>query len=163
MKYAKATGKKKVDPRLLQPSDSDERYDFLIENHKRALEYLPRVQRHQHAQETWVVKAEHNECGTAACAFGWVTLAGILDGLRYSIKEKGTHTQYLPNINGKGGTEYGVFGWDHAAAQYFGVHTFDNVFSSTSLTMEEVLERLKWQLQILQRERKISRSARYVA
>lgn len=151
MKYAKATGKRKVKAALLNASKSDERYDFLIENHRRAIELLRTVQPHQHRQYTWAVKEERNVCGTAACAFGWVTLTGILDGLRYTAGEDDSYEPVICKYK----EEKEVYYWGEAAQDYFGVQTTSSIFVVVTLKMPTIIARMEKRLQTLRRQRKL--------
>jgi len=139
----------------LSQSSSDARYDFLIENHKKAIECMELVQPYQHDQGHFGYVETKNPCGTAACALGWVAVGNWIDGLQYTteyvLKNRAPHNydSLSPIINGKHGDT-----WRTAGCNFFGWTTYERVFSNAYLNKEGVISHLKARLKSLQMHRK---------
>lgn len=148
--------KNKIEFEKFIPSASDERYKFVIENHKKLLRLLHSVTAQQHEQGVWARNAPENPCGTAACALGWAVISGEFDGLRYCMTPDSRH--YIPVVNNRyvtigneapttpffdGGDFMRVGYW------YFGGNTTNDVFGDLDLSLSSVIKQIEQRLQDL--------------
>lgn len=139
---------------LPDPNGSDERYGdasiqrlkFLLRNHRRAVDMFKTIRSWQHDQSVWAMDA-NNECGTVACAAGWVALTNILPGFQYTksnAQYPWMSPEYDPVVNGERTS------WDRANYQFFGQQTTHNIFWDTDLNRREILNRMRDRIQSLE-------------
>ena len=141
---------KKVSQKLLRPSPTAARKQFVLENHRKLIDIMKEVPNNQHDQGTWgeydpdvltekqVNQAPH--CGTTCCALGWAGVSGEFDGLGVFA----TDGHIEPTINN---SDQYVIDWDEVGVGYFGGVTFRSVFMDTGSRREKVIEKLEARVQ----------------
>lgn len=115
------------------------------ENARRLADFLDTVPDEQVTMRSWVrtiqpLHATRPACGTAACAFGWAMLSGVIPGLSWVLDDEVARWPARPVIDGD--TEARVQ-FPYAACKFFGRQVYDSVFMETGHTRTGVISRLR--------------------
>lgn len=138
---------KHINPKLLRTDNSDERYKFLLENHKKLIKVLEDLPDAAHEQDIWLEVPKDNPCGTTGCALGWAVASGEFTGLGYYNYE--THDgayKTLPAINegyiGDAPCDDSGDCWETVGEAYFGISTTCDIFVRPTFSRTELITAL---------------------